>query len=120
MGSEMCIRDRSRINRYHAELFASYLAKLRATDDVDGSLLDNMTLLYGSGISNSTMHSGRNLPLLVMGGGAGRLDGGRHISYSDEPGMANLLVSLLDKMDVPVDKIGASTGALPLETLSDL
>lgn len=110
----------SRINRYHAELFASYLAKLRATDDVDGSLLDNMTVLYGSGISNSTMHSGRDLPLLVMGGGAGRLDGGRHISYSDEPGMANLLVTLLDKMDVPVDKIGASTGALPLETLSDL
>ncbi len=110
----------SQINRYHAELFARYLAKLRATPDVDGSLLDNMTILYGSGISNSTRHSGRNLPLLVMGGGAGRLDTGRHLAYADEPGMANLLVTLMDKMDVPVEKIGASTGALSLETLADL
>ena len=91
-----------------------------ATPDIDGSLLDNMTILYGSGISNSTRHSGRNLPLLVMGGGAGRLRTGRHLSYSDEPGMANLLVTLMDKMDVPVEKIGASTGPLPLDTLSGI
>jgi hypothetical protein len=108
----------SLINRYHAELFSRYLAKLRSTPDGDGNLLDNMTILYGSGISNSTRHSGDNLPLMVMGGGAGRLQTGRHLSYSDEPGMANLLVTLMDKMDVPVDKIGASTGALPLDTLS--
>ena len=110
----------SRINRYHTELFSRYLAKLDATPDIDGSLLDNMTILYGSGISNSTRHSGRNLPLLVMGGGAGRLRTGRHLSYSDEPGMANLLVTLMDKMDVPVEKIGASTGPLPLDTLSGI
>lgn len=112
----------SRINRYHAELFAGYLAKLRATPDGEHNLLDNMTVLYGSGISNSTRHSGRNLPLLVMGGGAGRLSGGQHLAYSDEPGMANLLVTLMDKMDVPVEQIGASTGALPLEleTLSGI
>ena len=108
----------SLINRYHAELFSRYLAKLQSTPDGDGNLLDNMTILYGSGISNSTRHSGDNLPLMVMGGGAGRLQTGRHLSYSDNPGMANLLVTLMDKMDVPVDKIGASTGALPLDTLS--
>ena len=79
-----------------------------------------MTLLYGSGISNSTRHSGDNLPLLVMGGGAGTLQGGRHIQYDDEPGMANLLVTLMDKMKVPVDHIGVSTGALDLDTLSDI
>jgi hypothetical protein len=108
----------SKINRYHAELFAKYLAKLRAASDGDGSLLDHMTILYGSGISNSTQHSGDNLPLLLMGGGAGRLKGGRHLHYSDKPTMANLLVTLMDKMDVPVDHVGGSTGKLPLDTLS--
>ena len=114
------IERMSRINRYHTELFSGYLAKLRAIPDVDGSLLDNMTILYGSGISNSTRHSGDNLPLLVMGGGAGRLQTGRHLTYSDQPGMANLLVTLMDKMEVPVDQIGASTGALPIDALSGI
>jgi hypothetical protein len=108
----------SKINRYHTELFSQYLAKLRATPDGDGSLLDHMTILYGSGISNSTRHSGDNLPLLLVGGGAGRLQGGRHLTYSDKPSMANLLVTLMDKLDVPVEKLGGSTGKLPIDTLS--
>ena len=112
------IAHMSRINRYHTELFSKYLAKLRATPDGDGSLLDHMTILYGSGISNSTRHSGDNLPILVMGGGAGRLKGGRHLTYADKPTMANLLVTLMDKMDVPIERIGGSTGRLPLDTLS--
>ena len=111
------IERMSRINRYHTELFSQYLAKLRETPDGDGTLLDNMTILYGSGISNSTRHSGQNLPLLVMGGGAGTLRGGQHLTYSDEPGMANLLVTLMDKLAVPVDRIGASTGALQIDAL---
>ena len=108
----------SKINRYHAELFSRYLAKLRATPDGDGSLLDHMTLLYGSGISNSTKHSGDNLPILVAGGGAGRLKGGRHLVYSDKPTLANLLMTLMDKLEVPVERIGGSTGRLPIDTLS--
>ena len=108
----------SRINRYHTQLFAGYLAKLRATPDGDGSLLDNMTILYGSGISNSTRHAGDNLPLLVAGGGAGRLAGGRHLRYAGEPPLANLLLTLMDKLDVPVDRIGGSTGRLPIDTLA--
>ena len=108
----------SKINRYHTELFSKYLARLRATPDGDGSLLDHMTIMYGSGISNSTRHSGQNLPLLLVGGGAGRLDGGRHLKYTDKPSIANLLVTLMDKLDVPVEKIGGSTGRLPLDTLS--
>jgi hypothetical protein len=76
-----------------------------------------MTILYGSGISNSQRHSGDNLPLLVVGGGAGRLKGGRHLSYSDKPPMANLLVTLMDKLDVPVDRLGGSTSALEIDTL---
>jgi hypothetical protein len=112
------IAHMSKINRYHTQLFSQYLAKLRATPDGDGSLLDHMTILYGSGISNSTRHAGENLPLLVVGGGGGRLKGGRHLTYSDKPTMANLLVTLMDKMDVPVDHLGGSTGRLPLDTLS--
>jgi len=110
----------SKINRYHAELFAAYLTKLAATPDGDGSLLDHMTILYGSGISNSNRHSGDNLPILVVGGGAGRLKGGRHLSYSDKPSMANLLVTLMDKLDVPVERLGGSTGRLSIDTLSGM
>ena len=114
------IAHMSKINRYHTQLFSKYLERLRATPDGDGSLLDHTTILYGSGISNSTRHSGENLPLLVMGGGAGTLKGGRHLTYSGKPTMANLLVTLMDKMDVPVERIGGSTGKLPLDTLSGM
>lgn len=110
----------SKINRYHAQLFSNYLAKLRATPDGDGSLLDHITILYGSGISNSTRHSGENLPLLLAGGGSGRLKGGRHLIYKDKPSMANLLVTLMDKLGVPVERVGASTGKLSIDTISGL
>ena len=110
----------SKINRYHTELFSRHLAKLRATPDGDGSLLDHTTILYGSGISNSTKHSGDNLPILVMGGAAGRVKSGRHLVYSDKPTMANLLMTLMDKLDVPVERIGGSTGRLPIDTLSGI
>ncbi len=112
------IAHMSKINRYHTELFSQYLAKLRATPDGDGTLLDHMTILYGSGISNSNRHSGENLPLLVVGGGAGTLKGGRHLIYADKPSMANLLVTLMDKLDMPVERLGGSTGRLPIDTLS--
>ena len=110
----------SKINRYHVSLFASYVDKLRATPDGDGTLLDHTTILYGSGLSNSTRHSGDNVPLLLVGGGAGRLPSGRHIRYGNEPSQANLLVTLMDKLDVPVDRMGGSTGPLPLDSLADL
>jgi hypothetical protein len=108
----------SKINRYHAELFAKYVERLRATQDGDGSLLDHMTILYGAGISNSNAHSGDNLPILLVGGGAGKLKGGRHLRYENKPLMANLLVTLMDKLDAPVDHLGGSTGRLEIDTLS--
>ncbi len=106
----------SKINAYHAKLFSDYLAKLRATADGDGSLLDHMTILYGCGISNSTEHSPDNLPILVVGGGAGRLQRGRHLKYPDTS-LANLLVTLMDKFDMPVERLGNSTGKLQIDTL---
>jgi hypothetical protein len=109
------VAQMSKINRYHTELFAKHLAKLRATTDGDGTLLDHMTILYGAGISNSQRHAGDNLPLLLVGGGAGRWKGGRHIVYKEKPSMANLLVTIMDKMDAPVDKVGGSNGKVSLD-----
>jgi hypothetical protein len=112
------IAKMSKINRYHTQLFAQYLTKLRATNDGDGSLLDHMTILYGAGLSNSTGHSGDNLPLLLLGGGGGKLKGGRHIQFAGKPSNANLLMTIMDKMDFPVEKVGGSNGKLSLDTLA--
>jgi hypothetical protein len=107
----------SKINTYHTTLFAQYLTKLRATPDGDGSLLDHMTILYGSGISNSNGHSGDNLPLMLVGGGAGTLKSGRHVVYKDKPGIANMLLAVVDKIGLPIDHVGGSNGKLPLDPL---
>ena len=108
----------SKINTYHTQLFSNYLAKLRATPDGDGTLLDNMTIMYGSGISNSNAHSPINLPILLMGGGAGKLHGGKHLKFAEKPSIANLLLTLMEKLDVPVEKLGGSTGKVDLDLLS--
>src|SRR4029078_2842585 len=83
------IAHMSKINRYHTQLFSQYLAKRRATAEGDGTRLDHLTILYGSGISNSTRHSGDNLPLPVVGGGAGTLPGRRHLAYANNANIAN-------------------------------
>ncbi len=112
------IAQMSKINRYHTTLFSQYLKKLRETPDGDGSLLDHMMILYGSGISNSNAHSGDNLPLLLVGGGSGQLQGGRHLKFNDKPPNSNLLVTIMDKMGLPMDRIGGSTGKLKIDALS--
>ena len=114
------IEKMSRINRYHAQLFSQYLAKLRATPDGDGSLLDHMTILYGAGLSNSNGHSGENLPQMLVGGSVGKIKGGRHLKFPNKPSQANLLLTIMDKMDYPVEKVGGSTGKLPIDTLPEV
>ena len=105
----------SKINTYHTTLFSQYLKKLKATPDGDGSLLDHMMILYGSGISNSNAHAGDNLPLLLVGGGSGQLKGGRHLKVADRTSNAHLLVTIMDKMGVPVEKVGGSNGKVQLD-----
>ena len=105
----------TKINTYHVELFASFVEKLRSTPDGDGSLLDHVRLLYGGGISNPNQHEHFNLPIALVGG-TGR-PGGRHLEVAETP-LANLLLGMLDWAAVPVDRIGDSTGRLPLEPLS--
>jgi hypothetical protein len=108
----------SRINVFHLQLLAYYLDKLKSTVDGDGTLLDQTTILYGSGMGNSNLHDPRQLPLLVAGGGAGTLKGGRHLRYPKETPLTNLYVTLLGKVGVPVERIGNSTGRI--EHLSDM
>ena len=106
------------VNKYHVTQFAYFLDKLKQTPDGDGSLLDHSILLYGSGISDGNIHFHMDLPTLVVGGGAGTLKGGRHIHYKNDTPLANLNLALLDKLGVPTDSFGDSTGKL--EYLTDI
>jgi hypothetical protein len=105
-----------KINLYHAELFAEFIARLDSTPDGDGTLLDHSMIVYGAGMADSNSHYSGNLPILLAGGAAGT--GGRHMQYEPDTPLANLHLSLLDKMGVPIESLGDSTGRLPLETLS--
>lgn len=107
-----------KINEFHTSLFAYYLDKLDATPDGEGSLLDNMLMLYGAGMSDSNQHDNRGLPLVLFGGGSGKLRGGRHIRYPEGTPVSNLHLTMLDKMGTPVDRLSNSTG--PLELLSEV
>ena len=100
------------INRYHVQMLGYFLEKLKATPDGDGSLLDHSVVLYGSSMSNGNQHDHDPLPILLAGGGAGRLRGGRHIHAAADTPFANLLVSVLAKLNVPLESFGDSTGAL--------
>ena len=103
-----------RIQTYHLSLFTGFLEKLSKTPDGDGSLLDHVTLLYGSNMSNSNQHNHFPLPNLVVGGASGKLQGGRHLRFPDHTPMSNLLISLLDKAGVKQESLGDSTGPLSL------
>jgi Protein of unknown function (DUF1552) len=106
------LENLTRINTYHVSLLAHFLERLRSTPDGDGSLLDHSLVLYGSGMSNSNVHNHSPLPILVAGGAAGRMKGGRHLKYPENTPMANLLLTILDKAGVHEDSVGDSTGLL--------
>ena len=105
-----------KINRYHAELFSEFITRLNSTPDGDGTLLDHSMIVYGAGMADSNSHYSGNLPILLAGGGAGT--GGRHTQYAEDTPLANLHLSLLDKMGVPIESLGDATGRLPLDALS--
>src|SRR5215204_955326 len=101
-----------RIQTFNLGMFAAFVEKLKNTPDGDGSMLDNMVLLYGSNMSNSNAHDHFPLPNLVLGGANGRMKGGRHLRYTDHTPMTNLLMSMLEKSGVRRDTLGDSTGTL--------
>ena len=100
------------INRYHVQLLAYFLEKLKATPDGDGTLLDHSVVLYGSSMSNGNQHDHDPLPVILAGGAAGQLEGGRHVRAAPHTPMSNLLVSVLDKLGIDQDRHGDSTGML--------
>jgi hypothetical protein len=100
----------AKINQFHVSLFAEFLQKLKATPEGDGSLLDHVLYLYGSGMGNPNVHDHINLPIIVAGGAAGGMKGGRHIRFSKATPLANLHLTLLDKVGVRLDKFADSNG----------
>jgi hypothetical protein len=100
----------AKINQFHVSLFAEFLGKLKATKEGNGTLLDHSLLLYGSGIGNPNVHDHTNLPILVAGGAAMGMKGGRHIMYDKPKPLANLHLTLLDKVGVKLDRFADSTG----------
>ena len=111
-GDKEKIEKVTQINCFHAKQFAYFLNKLKSTPDGDGTLLDHVMVTYGSGLSDGNAHDHANLPLVLAGKGAGQLKPGRLINYPLETPMSNLFVALLDKMGVPVETLGDSTGQL--------
>jgi hypothetical protein len=102
------------LNTYHMGLFAYFLDKLQSTPDGDGTLLDHSLVLYGSGMSDGNQHNHTDLPIILAGGASGRLAGGRHLRHEKNTPMANLLVAMLEKLEVPVEKLGDSSGMLTI------
>jgi uncharacterized protein DUF1552 len=102
-----------KIQRYHLERFADFVAKLAATPDGEGTLLDNSMLLYGSNMGNSNVHSNYPLPNILVGGGAGTLKkGGQQIDLAEHTTISNLHLTLLTKAGVEMKSIGDSTGVI--------
>jgi hypothetical protein len=98
----------AKINQFHVSLFAEFLGRLKATNEGNGTLLDHGLFLYGSGMGNPNQHDHINLPILVAGGAAGGMRGGRHIRYDKPTPLANLHLTLLDKVGVRLDSFADS------------
>jgi hypothetical protein len=113
MGDLKKIENVTKINELHAQQFAYFLKKMKATQDGDGSLLDHSMLVYGSGISDGNRHQHDHVPTVVVGGGNGTIRGGRFIRYPDETPLGNLWTSLLLRMGGPLEKVGDANGELP-------
>jgi hypothetical protein len=106
------IQQKTKIDTYHMSLFARLVEKMSQTQDGDGSLLDHSIFVYGAGMGDGDHHTPIDLPVVLVGGGAGHLKGGRHLKYELNTPFMNLGLTLLDKVGVEVDKIADSTGRL--------
>ena len=113
-GDKAKIEKVIQINVFHAKLYQYFLEKMRSVPDGDGSLLDRSLLVYGSPLSDGNMHLYRDLPVLLVAGAATGIAGNRHVRYPDDTPMANLYLTLLDRLGVNVERFGDSTGQVPL------
>jgi len=112
------IAKKAKIDVYHVQLLNYFLEKLKATPDGDGSLLDHSLIMYGGGMGNGNLHRHTDLPCVLAGKLGGKFQTGRHLAYPENTPMSNLLVTILDKVGVHVDKLGDSTGSLQPDYLS--
>jgi hypothetical protein len=108
------VAKKAKIDVYHLTLFAEFLEKLKSTPDGDGSVLDHSLFLYGSGMSNGNQHIHTNLPILVVGGAAGRVKGNKHVRVKDTTPLSNLMLTIMDVAGIPTEKYGESTGRVDL------
>jgi len=102
----------AKIQKYHTDVFADFLAKMRAIADGDGNMLQNSMLLFGSNMSNSNAHNQYPLPTAVLGRGGGALRGGQHINFPERTPLANLHLTLLQRAGVPIESVGDSSGTI--------
>lgn len=112
------IAKKARIDVYQSQLCAHFLEQLKATPDGDGNLLDQSLILYGGGMGDGNMHRHADLPTLVAGRLGGAFRTGYHLHYTLDTPMANLLLTVLDKVGVRIETLGDSTGRLPVEPLT--
>jgi hypothetical protein len=113
-GNPLSLEKLHKINLFHSELVAYYLEKLRSTPDYDGSLLDNMMVMYGASMSDGNDHLLQDLPITLFGGGSGTLKGGKHLRFENDVPISNLYLTILDKLGIEVEKFGDSNGKLNL------
>jgi len=110
--------QKARIDTYHVQMLSYFLEKMASTPDGDGSLLDHSLIMYGSGMGNGNLHRHSDMPVLLAGKLGGKFKTGYHFDYKMDTPMANLLVTILDKAGVPIEKMGDSTGPLKLDPLT--
>jgi hypothetical protein len=103
-----------KIDQFHVKAFAYLLGRLQATPDGDGTLLDHTMLLYGSSIRDGNTHDHIDLPLVLAGGKSANITGGRQCQFKPETPMTNFLLTMLDKVGVPADTLGDSTGKVDI------
>ena len=120
-GNAEAIRLCSQVDAFHSKMFAYFLEKMQSTPDGDGSLLDHSIIVYGSALSDGNAHVHNDVPMLLLGGGTSRIQGGRHIRYPGYP-MSNLLLTILDRAGIPADgyldsKYSDATGKLDIVSM---
>jgi hypothetical protein len=108
------ITKAQKVNTFYTEMFAYLLQRLKSTPDGEGSLLDHSMIVYGGGLSDANLHLPTDLPIVLAGGGSGQIKGGRHIRHAKGTPLMNLHLTLLHKVEIPLEKFGDSTGEIGL------
>jgi len=112
-GNDAAKQDRlAVIQTYHTKMFAHFIDRLANTKDGDATLLENSMVLFGSNMSDSNRHNNDPLPAVIVGRAHGRIKGGQHLKYPQDSRFADLLVTLFDRSQIPVESIGDSGGTL--------